>query len=108
MVPGEPGWYAQRRGAMMGDMDERSGPAPDWPAATHRPMRRFGGRWGHGPIRRARDGRLAGGLAAGLAQRTGYDVTLVRIVFVVATLLSSGIVLAFYVLGWLLLPRADE
>jgi signal transduction histidine kinase len=51
---------------------------------------------------------MAGGLAAAVAQRTGYDVTLVRIVFVVAALLSSGIVLVLYVLGWLLVPRADE
>src|SRR5580692_2448152 len=93
---------------MMEHMDERTGRAPDWPAPGRRPARRFGGRWGHGPFRRAREGRMAGGLAAAVAQRTGYDVTLVRIVFVVAALLSSGIVLVLYVLGWLLLPRADE
>jgi signal transduction histidine kinase len=70
--------------------------------------RRIASRWGHGPLRRTRDGRMAGGIAAGLAERTGFDVTLVRIVFVVATLLTSGIALAGYVLAWLLLPRADE
>ena len=51
---------------------------------------------------------MAGGIAAGLAERTGFDVTLIRIVFVIATLFSSGIVLAGYMLAWLLVPRADQ
>src|ERR1700733_7134012 len=92
---------------MMGHMEQRSHPAPAWPAAR-RPPRRLGGRWGHGPFRRAREGKLAGGIAAGVAQRTGLDGTLVRVVFVVAALLSSFVVLALYVLAWLLLPRDDE
>jgi signal transduction histidine kinase len=92
---------------MMEYMDEQSHQAPDWPV-DHRPRGRLHGRWGHGPFRRAREGRLAGGIAAGVAQRTGWDVTLIRVVLVVATLLSSAVVLALYVLAWLLLPRADE
>jgi signal transduction histidine kinase len=51
---------------------------------------------------------MAGGIAAGLAERTGFDVTLVRIVFVVATLFTGGIALAGYMLAWLLVPRADQ
>jgi signal transduction histidine kinase len=57
-----------------------------------------------GPLRRARDDRLGGGVAAGLAVRTGFDVTVVRIVFVLATLATGGLALAAYVLAWLLLP----
>jgi signal transduction histidine kinase len=83
-------------------------PAGGWPHDGHRGLQRLAGRWGHGQFRRAREGRLAGGIAAGVADRTGFDVTLVRIVFVVATLLSSGIVLVLYVLAWLLAPRTGE
>jgi signal transduction histidine kinase len=54
-------------------------------------------------LRRAREDRLAGGLAAGIAARTGIDVTLVRLAFVVAALLG-GFGVAAYVVGWLLLP----
>jgi signal transduction histidine kinase len=57
-----------------------------------------------GPLRRAPDDRLAGGVAAGLAARTGFDVTVVRIAFVLATLVTGGFALAAYVLAWLLLP----
>jgi signal transduction histidine kinase len=59
-----------------------------------------------GPLRRAREDRLAGGVAAGLAARTGIDVTIVRLAFVLATLVSVGA--AVYVLAWLLVPRAGE
>ena len=58
---------------------------------------------GTGPLRRAREDRLAAGLAAGIAARTGIDATLVRLAFVVAALLG-GFGVAAYVVGWLLLP----
>jgi len=60
----------------------------------------------HGPLRRGREDRLAGGVAAGLAARTGIDVTVIRLVFVLATLVSVGA--AVYVLAWLLVPMAGE
>ncbi|MDR0341858.1 MAG: PspC domain-containing protein [Nocardiopsaceae bacterium] len=56
-----------------------------------------------GPWRRSRDDRLAGGVAAGLAARVGIDVTVVRVVFVLAAL--AGLFgVAAYVLAWLLVP----
>jgi signal transduction histidine kinase len=48
---------------------------------------------------------MAGGVAAGLAARTGLSVTFVRTAFVVASL-ASGFGLAAYVLAWLLVPAA--
>src|SRR5215471_3262913 len=71
------------------------------------PWRRWRRQWvgrprSRGPLRRAREDRLVAGLAAGLAARTGIDVTIVRIAFVVAAL--GGFGLAAYVVGWLLLP----
>jgi len=62
---------------------------------------------GTGPLRRARQDRMVGGVAAGLAARRGWDVTVVRIVFVLAAL-ASGFGAAAYVLAWLLLPMAGE
>jgi signal transduction histidine kinase len=43
-------------------------------------------------------------VAAGLAERTGFDVTAVRLVLVVATLLTIGWAAVAYVLAWLLVP----
>ena len=45
-------------------------------------------------------------MAAGLAARTGVDVMIVRLVFVLATLVSVGA--AAYVLAWLFIPMAGE
>jgi signal transduction histidine kinase len=58
------------------------------------------------PLRREREDRLAGGVAAGVAARTGLDVVVVRLLFVLAFLLSVGAPL--YVLAWLLVPMAGE
>jgi signal transduction histidine kinase len=58
------------------------------------------------PLRRDTDDCMAGGLAAGVAARTGYDVTAVRIVLVLATLASYGILAVVYVVAWLLIPAA--
>lgn len=59
-----------------------------------------------GPFRRATDGRLAGGLAAALAARTGFDVTIVRLVLVVTALATTGWLAAAYVVAWLVVPAA--
>jgi signal transduction histidine kinase len=77
-----------------------------WPGHRHfgRGPRRWGG-WHQGePLRRAREDRLVGGVAAGLAARIGRDVTTVRIIFVVAAVLSGGFFAAAYVVAWMLIP----
>ncbi len=51
------------------------------------------------------EGRLAGGVAAGVAARTGFDPTAVRVVLVLAGLVS-GLGVAAYVLAWLAIPAA--
>jgi len=60
-----------------------------------------------GPLRRAREEGLAGGVAAGLALRTGFDVTVVRLVLVVGVLATSGFLVACYVVAWLVVPAYD-
>ncbi len=67
-------------------MVKRAGPAPAGRAG--RPQR---GGWG--------------GVAAGVAARTGFDVTVVRTVFVLAALVS-GFGTAVYVVAWLFVPAA--
>jgi phage shock protein PspC (stress-responsive transcriptional regulator) len=57
------------------------------------------------PLHRAISGRMVGGVAAGLATYLGVDVTIVRIGFVVATVLGGGIGIAAYLAGLLLIPE---
>ena len=84
---------------------EEGGPGRRRP---RRPLSRLWsrGRGKGGPLRRTREDRLLGGVAAGLAARTGVDVTVIRLVFVLAALVSVGA--AAYVLAWLFIPMADE
>jgi phage shock protein PspC (stress-responsive transcriptional regulator) len=51
------------------------------------------------PLRRSRDDRILGGVAAGLARHLGVDPLLIRIAFVVVPL-----ALVPYLVAWVLLP----
>jgi signal transduction histidine kinase len=102
-----PPWEATRTagGGPGAPPDGSRGPdlAP-WHSRRHGP-----GRWARGPggpLRRAREDRLVGGVAAAIAARIGRDVTTVRIVLVVAAVLSGGFVAAAYVVAWMLIPMA--
>ena len=58
-------------------------------------------------LRRPRNGRVLGGVAAAVADHTGASVGLVRLGFLVTALLGGfGIVL--YIASWALLPSDDE
>jgi signal transduction histidine kinase/phage shock protein PspC (stress-responsive transcriptional regulator) len=61
-----------------------------------------------GPLRRDRTDRLVGGVAAGLAQRSGFSVNVVRVVFVLGAIFTGGFGVPLYVAGWLLIPAAGE
>ena len=49
------------------------------------------------------DNRMLGGVASGLAECMGWDVTLVRLVFVFCLFAVQGSVLA-YILAWIIVP----
>lgn len=58
-------------------------------------------------LRRSRRDRVLGGVAAGVARHLRLDVTLVRVLFVLAALFLNGVGLLGYGLLWLLVP-SDE
>jgi signal transduction histidine kinase len=75
------------------------------PTRWHRAPSRF--RHGSGgPLRRDPADRLGGGVASGVAAWKGFNVTTVRIAFVLLTVVTSGIAVAVYVLAWLGIPAA--
>ncbi|HVT75628.1 MAG TPA: PspC domain-containing protein [Acidimicrobiales bacterium] len=54
-------------------------------------------------LMRARDGRMLGGVAAGLARACGLDVTLVRLC--IGAMVLSGFGVPVYILMWIILPE---
>jgi signal transduction histidine kinase len=72
----------------------------DWHERAARWHRRGDG----GPLRRDPEDRIAGGVAAGIATWRGFSATTVRIVLVVAALVTTGGAVPFYVAAWLLIP----
>jgi phage shock protein PspC (stress-responsive transcriptional regulator) len=59
------------------------------------------------PWRRPRDGRVLAGVAAGLALHLGVDVTIVRVVIVVLTVITNGLGALAYLAAAIFVPEAD-
>ncbi len=55
-------------------------------------------------LERAIDGRILGGVAAGLSEYLDIDIAVVRVGFVALGLLG-GIAIPLYLAGWLLIPE---
>ncbi len=92
-------------------------PAPDQPA-TDRPaagQRASDGQAaayqpslsGYEALYRPVNGRMIAGVAAGIAQYLGIDVTIVRIALAVLTVIG-GAGIPVYVAGWLLIPDEES
>lgn len=60
----------------------------------------------HPPLRRARSGRMIGGVVAGLAKYFGLDVTLARVLYVAISICSAAFPgILVYLLFWILTPE---
>jgi signal transduction histidine kinase len=89
-------------------------PFSDWQVGPFGPhghrgpfwMRQRGGTGG--PLRRDLADRIAGGVASGVATWRGFNVTKVRIVFVLAAVVTAGFCVPLYVVAWLLIPAAGQ
>jgi phage shock protein C len=61
------------------------------------------------PLRRSRRHRMIAGVCGGIAEWLGWDPTLVRVLYVVGSVLSvafPGILV--YVILWIIVPKATE
>jgi len=59
------------------------------------------------PLRRPQDGRIFAGVAAGLADHLGIDVALVRLLIVLATIITQGFGLLVYLVAIFVIPAAE-
>ena len=58
------------------------------------------------PLRRSQQHKLIAGVCGGIADWLGWDPTLVRILYVVVSVLSAGFPgLLVYILLWVLMPK---
>jgi signal transduction histidine kinase len=104
---------------MMGYVDQPArwhrdhDPFSDWQGGPFGPHWHRGPFWMRrngtgGPLRRDLTDRIAGGVASGVAEWRGFNVTKVRIVFVLAAVVSVGFLVPLYVVAWLLIPAAGQ
>ena len=59
-------------------------------------------------LRRDPAAGIVGGVLAGIAAQLGWDVRLVRVLFLVGVVVTGGLLLAAYAVGWLLIPAAQS
>jgi phage shock protein C len=60
---------------------------------------------GSNPLRRSRRNRMIAGVCGGLAEWLGWDPTLVRVLYVVVSILSAAFPgLLVYVILWIVMP----
>lgn len=57
-------------------------------------------------LTRRTDDRMVAGVCSGVADYLGVDVTLVRLLTVVAAIFSVGAVAVAYIAAWILMPEA--
>ena len=58
-------------------------------------------------LQRSDDDRWIGGVCGGLADYTGVDAGLIRLIVAVATILGFGSLILAYLVAWLIMPKAD-
>jgi len=58
-------------------------------------------------LQRSDDDRWIGGVCGGLADYTGVDAGLIRLIVAVATILGVGSLILAYIVAWVIMPLAD-
>lgn len=59
-------------------------------------------------LTRNRDDKWVGGVCSGIADYTGVDANVIRLIVAVATLLGAGSLILGYLIAWILMPARQE
>ena len=59
-------------------------------------------------LTRSRDDRWIAGICGGIAEHTGIDATLIRVLLVIATILGAGSLIVIYLVCWLIIPKESS
>jgi phage shock protein C len=57
---------------------------------------------------RSRKGRMVAGICAGIADYSGLDVTLVRVIVTVVSIITGGAGALAYLAAWMIIPDEGE
>jgi phage shock protein C len=57
---------------------------------------------------RSRDGRMLAGVCAGIAGYLGLDVTLVRVIWAVVSVITGGAGVLAYLVAWVIIPDEGQ
>ena len=61
------------------------------------------------PFTRSRNDRILAGVMGGIAQRFGWNATLLRVIFVIISIASAAFPgILVYLILWLLMPEGDN
>jgi phage shock protein C len=59
-------------------------------------------------LMRPRDGRMLAGVCAGIADYFSLDVTLVRVIWAVVSVITGGAGVLAYLVAWILIPEEGQ
>jgi phage shock protein C len=59
-------------------------------------------------LMRPRDGRMLAGVCAGVADYFGLDVTLVRVIWAVVSVITGGAGVLAYMVAWIIIPDEGQ
>ena len=59
-------------------------------------------------LTRSRDNRMLAGVCAGFSDYLGYDVTLVRVIWAVVSILTGGAGVLAYLAAWVIIPEEGQ
>ena len=57
---------------------------------------------------RSRDGRMLAGVCAGVAGYLGFDVTVVRVIWAVVSVVTGGAGVLAYLVAWIIIPEEGQ
>ena len=57
---------------------------------------------------RSRKGRMVAGICAGIAEYSGMDVTLIRVIVTVVSVITGGTGALAYLAAWMIIPSEGE
>jgi phage shock protein PspC (stress-responsive transcriptional regulator) len=60
------------------------------------------------PLRRSTRDAMIGGVCGGLAQWLGWDPTVVRVLYALASIFSAGTGVLVYVILWIVMPEESN